>query len=1254
MRLKRILALILVFIMMIPTSIVHAYLTNGADFGASLKNITGEELPATVDLNSTGRYEVTVRIWESGLPYHNPDLIYEIVGGNTETVFMQGDKLIIGAQTPTRTVTVRVIEPDEFFVAHTFSIIQVEASAVPTEPSRLSALAIQDPDEIAVTLADVGGAIQNHYSFMVPYEVDTLLVTLYKKSTNDIINVAGHTYDVKDSDESVLADLDVKEGHNTWTITIKEQGKLESTITIAAFRGPNPSSQLSGDNSVSHLEVIGYELEYTEPVFFTQVEADEASVNIIANFHESASADISLGALLLGELTSGIPYYVVTPSEYNNIIIKVTAENGDIATYTIVVHRPSPNTGADKDELWEVLQEADQLISVSPVGTLEGQYPASAKLALIAERNWAHDTFNDMEAIQIEVDRAVVNLRAAMNTFKGLVNGPQAPSSNDADTLKSLQVMGLELVPEFNPETTYYTVSVPQEMTSVNVAAAWNDGATAELFMHNISRGQLQQNQPHSLFLMWGLHDVRIEVTAENNSKKVYNLEIARLYVPTLNKTALINKIIEAQTLYQNAEVGHNVGQYPEPAFNTFAEAIDAAVDVRDSAGVQGQLDSATTNLGIAMTAFQNAIITALPQPTPQLVNDIVSLGTKLIGDSIWDVIIIDLVEAKTQVNFQKVLTRTLVEEPVNVVDYLIGQSAGPFFIAGDFADTWISQPTEQRYVVVGLYNDDNQLVGYNVMLFTPKPPTEQVDKAALFEALQEADSLIFNSEIREGTEVGRYPVGSKNILHSVAYASSLVWENGEATQEEVHSATTVLVEAIAAFKASVITAQQEPTLRNYNNLTILIPINGILNPGFHPNVTTYTVNVAYNIPFFGVNVSTMNGAAISINGEERVSIILDLVEGVNTINVVVTAENGEEKTYTITITRAPAPVVIVPSDNNSEGSSSGGSTGGAGGSAGGSNPPTTPQPTPQATKQPEIKITDGLSTVKTGEGTVKAEGHEIKKVMDAGKPVVLESTLATIDFGKNGLKVAEVTNNITATLELGAKITEESKTKAVLENANLEKAGLEALGGKVLDLIAQLNYSNGTSTRIRSFAEPVKVSINLKELGLEGKTENLTAVRFVPQADGTYKPIKLGGTYNAQTGNFEFFTDSFSLYSIVRADNIRKITLTVNSHDYKVDQEVKNTDAAPLIEDSRTLVPLRVIGEALGAKVDWNNAARTVTIKLENQVLTLNIDELIEGMDVPARLLNSRTMAPLRYVSEKLGAYVMWFGETQTIEIIK
>lgn len=100
--------------------------------------------------------------------------------------------------------------------------------------------------------------------------------------------------------------------------------------------------------------------------------------------------------------------------------------------------------------------------------------------------------------------------------------------------------------------------------------------------------------------------------------------------------------------------------------------------------------------------------------------------------------------------------------------------------------------------------------------------------------------------------------------------------------------------------------------------------------------------------------------------------------------------------------------------------------------------------------------------------------------------------------------------------------------------------------------------------------------------------------------------------------------------------------------------------DVSPVIENERTLVPLRAIFESLGAEVAWDEYTQTITAVKGTNTIRIQIgnitaqknNEPIE-LDVPAKIINGRTLVPLRFVSEALGADVKWEGSSQTITII-
>lgn len=113
------------------------------------------------------------------------------------------------------------------------------------------------------------------------------------------------------------------------------------------------------------------------------------------------------------------------------------------------------------------------------------------------------------------------------------------------------------------------------------------------------------------------------------------------------------------------------------------------------------------------------------------------------------------------------------------------------------------------------------------------------------------------------------------------------------------------------------------------------------------------------------------------------------------------------------------------------------------------------------------------------------------------------------------------------------------------------------------------------------------------------------------------------------------------------------------NSVSVVIDGTRLSLDQPPLLTNGRTLVPLRGVFEALGAEVQWTAATRTVTAVKGNTTVSLRIGQstaAINGqsvrLDAPAVVASGRTMVPLRFVSEALGASVQWDSRTSTVTI--
>ena len=98
---------------------------------------------------------------------------------------------------------------------------------------------------------------------------------------------------------------------------------------------------------------------------------------------------------------------------------------------------------------------------------------------------------------------------------------------------------------------------------------------------------------------------------------------------------------------------------------------------------------------------------------------------------------------------------------------------------------------------------------------------------------------------------------------------------------------------------------------------------------------------------------------------------------------------------------------------------------------------------------------------------------------------------------------------------------------------------------------------------------------------------------------------------------------------------------------------------ASPQQINGRTMVPLRDIFEALGAQVEWNSVAQTISARKDDTQIQLGLNNpiaLVDGhnvsLDQPATLIGGRAFVPLRFVAEATGARVDWNPSLQLVSI--
>ena len=119
-------------------------------------------------------------------------------------------------------------------------------------------------------------------------------------------------------------------------------------------------------------------------------------------------------------------------------------------------------------------------------------------------------------------------------------------------------------------------------------------------------------------------------------------------------------------------------------------------------------------------------------------------------------------------------------------------------------------------------------------------------------------------------------------------------------------------------------------------------------------------------------------------------------------------------------------------------------------------------------------------------------------------------------------------------------------------------------------------------------------------------------------------------------------------------AEKSKVIKLQIGSRIVNVNNEAVIYDAAPVIRNDRTLVPIRIVTETLGGKVDWNGVTKEVTLNIDGKEIKMTIGKTLEKYGVAPVIIDGRTFVPVRFVADELGATVAWDDATKTVTITK
>lgn len=165
----------------------------------------------------------------------------------------------------------------------------------------------------------------------------------------------------------------------------------------------------------------------------------------------------------------------------------------------------------------------------------------------------------------------------------------------------------------------------------------------------------------------------------------------------------------------------------------------------------------------------------------------------------------------------------------------------------------------------------------------------------------------------------------------------------------------------------------------------------------------------------------------------------------------------------------------------------------------------------------------------------------------------------------------------------------------------------------------------------------------------ITAKDKDGKEVKLKAEKDGTYSFTMPKGGVTVDT---TFKQAEGATNTDKPAAAAKTIILQIGSTAVLVDDQAIINDVAPVIHNDRTLVPIRVITEALGGQVAWNEAAKEVTLTVNGKEIKMTIGKVLEKYGVAPVIIGGRTFVPVRFVADELGAVITWDDATKTVTI--
>jgi hypothetical protein len=268
--------------------------------------------------------------------------------------------------------------------------------------------------------------------------------------------------------------------------------------------------------------------------------------------------------------------------------------------------------------------------------------------------------------------------------------------------------------------------------------------------------------------------------------------------------------------------------------------------------------------------------------------------------------------------------------------------------------------------------------------------------------------------------------------------------------------------------------------------------------------------------------------------------------------------------------------------------------------------------------------------------GTATAGATILLSVNGTARPTVIADSSG--DWTVNGLL-----------LNAGDTVSATAQTPALESGSQTATATVVPVVLTSVTNPSYINVASGTAIGNVSLPTTVQVTLNNGSAGSADVTWNTSSYNSVTPGVYTFTGALSNLPKDAANPN----NLTASVNAVVTVPSAEPIQLNINNSPLQM-------DVPPMIVNGRTMVPLRAIFEALGATVQWNPDNQSIVATKGNMNIRLQIGSttaLNNGsqvtLDAVPLIEGGRTLAPVRFVSEALGAQVNWVAADRQVNII-